>query len=92
MGGGSRCRGGFAQDLKHHCATGRAFALDGLAAILHGFFNAIGDGLLGLALDAVSFRHKKFTADTSCIERLHRLPANRVNVNSKWKLHIFNDL
>jgi hypothetical protein len=39
------------------------------AAIFHGFFNAIGDGLFGLALDAVSFRHKKIAADASCTER-----------------------
>ena len=50
---------GFAQNLEHHRAASRAFALDGFAAVLHGFFDAIGDGLFSLALDAISFRHKK---------------------------------
>jgi hypothetical protein len=57
----------FAQDFEHDGAAGGAFALDGLAAVFHGFFHAIGDGLFGLAFDAVSFRHKEFTADASCV-------------------------
>jgi hypothetical protein len=64
-GGGSR----LAKNLEHYSAAGGAFAFNGLAAILHGFFDAIGDGLFGLALDAVSFRHKKFAAEASCLER-----------------------
>jgi hypothetical protein len=67
--GGNRRSGGFAKNFEHHGAAGGAFALNGFAAIFHGFFNAIGDGLFGLALDAVSFRHKKFAAGASCVER-----------------------
>jgi hypothetical protein len=64
--GGGGSGSGLAEDLKHDGATGGTFALNGFAAIFHGFFNAIGDGLFGLALDAVSFRHKKFADAASC--------------------------
>jgi hypothetical protein len=85
--GGWSGRGGvgLAQNFEHHGAAGGAFALDGFAAVFHGFFNAIGDGLFGLALDAVSFRHKKFAANASCVERLVRLPGKTGSVNSKRK-------
>jgi hypothetical protein len=63
------CRSGLAQNLKHDGAASGALALDGFAAVFHGFFDAIGDGLFGLALDAVSFRHKDFTVNASCVER-----------------------
>jgi hypothetical protein len=69
-GGGGGGRGvGLAQNLEHHGAAGGAFALDGFAAVFHGFLNAVGDGLLGLALDAVSFRHKEFADGASCAKR-----------------------
>jgi hypothetical protein len=67
--GRSGSSSGFAQNFKHYGSAGRTFALNGFPAILHGLFNAIGDGLFGLALDAISFRHKKFAVDASCIER-----------------------
>src|SRR2546421_11546945 len=56
---------GFASHyLKHHSATRGALAFNCLAAILHGFLDSIDNFLLGLAFDAVSFRHKKFAAPT----------------------------
>jgi hypothetical protein len=84
---GRGSNGGFAQNFEHHGAAGGAFALDGFAAVFHGFFHAIGDGLFGLALDAISFRHKKFAANASCAERFARLPGKTGNVNSNQKLH-----
>src|SRR5215471_16303655 len=48
-----------AKDLKHHRSAGRALALDGLATILHGLFDGIGDLPLGFTLNAISFGHKK---------------------------------
>src|SRR5438477_7030275 len=61
---GRRGRSLAAQYLKHHRAAGWAFALDGLAPVLHRFLDGIDNFLLGLAFDAVSFRHKKFAAAT----------------------------
>src|SRR5881409_1140202 len=48
-----------AQNLEHHGSAGRAFPFNGFAPVLHGFFHPIDDLLLGLAFDAVSFRHRK---------------------------------
>jgi hypothetical protein len=60
-GGGRRC--GFAtQDFEHDGPTSRAPAFDGLASVLHGFLNPVGDFFFGFALNAVSFGHKKFAA------------------------------
>src|SRR5208283_4749459 len=57
--GQRRTGGGFAaQNLEHHRATGRAFALDRLAPVFHRLFNAVGDFLLGFAFNAISFGHK----------------------------------
>ena len=60
-GGGRRgwSGGGLTKNLKHHGAAGRTFAFDGFAAIFHGFFHTIGNRLLGLALNAISFGHIK---------------------------------
>jgi hypothetical protein len=71
-GAGAGGGGLAAQNFEHHRAAGRAFALDGLASVFHGFFDAIGDFPLGLAFDAISFSHKNFTANASCGERLEK--------------------
>jgi len=48
------------QNFKHHCPAGRAFAFDGFAPVFHRFLDPIDDFLFRLALDAVSFGHKKY--------------------------------
>jgi len=61
--------------------------LDGFAAVFHGFFNAIGDGLFGLAFDAVSFRHKEVMPPTlHAPNGVRRLPvmAGKVKSKGKW--------
>jgi hypothetical protein len=60
-GRGRRCRFA-AQDFEHHRAASRAFALDRLAPVFHGFLDAIGNFPLGLAFDAISFSHKYYAA------------------------------
>jgi hypothetical protein len=67
VAGAGRARRGYwrglaAQNLEHHGAAGRAFAFDGFAPVLHCLLDRIDNLLLGLAFDAVSFRHKNFTA------------------------------
>src|SRR5258706_3276816 len=52
------------QYLGHHSAAGWALAFYGLAPVLHRFLDGVDNFLLGLAFDAVSFRHKKFAAAT----------------------------
>src|SRR5438067_746730 len=58
--------GFIAQNLEHDSAAGRALAFDRFTAVLHRFFDAVGDLFLGLALDAISFSHKNFTVQASC--------------------------
>ena len=60
-GGGG---GGLAtEDFEHDGPTSGAPAFDGLAPVLHGFLNPVGDFFFGFALNAVSFGHKILLRD-----------------------------
>lgn len=48
------------QNLEHHRSAGGATTLDCPPAILHGLFDAIGDFLPRLTLNAIAFHHKQF--------------------------------
>jgi len=52
------------ENLKHHDSTSRTFALDRLAPIFHELFDAIGNFLLGFALNAISFWHNSTPENT----------------------------
>jgi hypothetical protein len=77
--------GGFAQDFEHNRAASRAFALNGFAAVFHGFFDAVGDWLFSLALDAISFRHKKIYCPRFMQRQFRRLSTKARTVNSNRK-------